>query len=61
MTGTAPDLEAAMNFLIFLLATAAAGATGMFFQPGSWYAGLQKPGLTLRVGCFRWPGARFTS
>lgn len=42
----APEPGAAMHFLIFLLACAAAGATGIFFQPGSWYAGLQKPGFT---------------
>lgn len=35
-----------MNFVFFLLACAAAGATGIFFQPGAWYAGLQKPGFT---------------
>lgn len=35
-----------MTFLLFLLATAAAGASGVFFQPGSWYDGLSKPGFT---------------
>ena len=35
-----------MTFLIFLLACAAAAATGVIFQPGLWYDGLQKPGFT---------------
>ncbi len=35
-----------MTFLIFLLACAAAAATGVIFQPGPWYDGLQKPGFT---------------
>lgn len=30
-------------FLIFLAASAAAGATGMLFKPGDWYEGLVKP------------------
>jgi len=30
-------------FLIFLAASAAAGATGMLFKPGDWYEGLAKP------------------
>jgi len=42
----APESGAAMSFVFFLLACTAAGATGIFFQPGSWYAGLQKPGFT---------------
>lgn len=46
MRRAAPDIGATMHFVIFLLAAAAAGATGMFFQPGAWYAGLQKPGFT---------------
>lgn len=46
MRGTAPDIGVAMHFAIFLLAAATAGATGMFFQPGSWYDSLQKPGFT---------------
>lgn len=33
-------------FPIFLAATAAAGATGVMFRPGDWYAGLRKPGFT---------------
>lgn len=33
-------------FLIFLAATAAAAATGMFFQTGAWYAALAKPSFT---------------
>jgi translocator protein len=30
-------------FLTYLAACAAAAATGLFFQPGSWYEGLAKP------------------
>lgn len=33
-------------FLIFLLACAAAGATGVLFPPGPWYEGLRKPDWT---------------
>lgn len=33
-------------FLIFLLATACAGATGFVFPTGSWYIGLTKPSWT---------------
>lgn len=33
-------------FLTFLAACAAAGATGMLFQPGAWYEGLSKPAWT---------------
>lgn len=33
-------------FLIFLLACAAAGATGMIFPPGDWYRQLEKPDWT---------------
>jgi len=33
-------------FLTFLGATVAAAATGMIFQPGAWYEGLQKPSWT---------------
>ncbi len=33
-------------FLIFLLASAAAAATGFLFRPGDWYVGLRKPGFT---------------
>lgn len=33
-------------FLIFLLASAAAAATGIIFRPGAWYDGLKKPGFT---------------
>ena len=32
-----------MTFLILLIACAAAGATGILFQPGDWYDGLAKP------------------
>ena len=35
-----------MLFLIFLAACAAAAATGMIFQTGSWYDGLVKPDWT---------------
>lgn len=35
-----------MIFAILLLACAAAGATGVLFQPGAWYHGLRKPGFT---------------
>ncbi|AHG41282.1 CrtK [Pseudomonas syringae CC1557] len=35
-----------MTFYIFLLACAAAGATGIIFKPGAWYESLQKPGFT---------------
>ena len=35
-----------MIFAILLLACAAAGATGVLFQPGAWYRGLRKPGFT---------------
>lgn len=31
-------------FFTFLAAAMAAGATGTFFQPGTWYEGLNKPG-----------------
>ncbi len=33
-------------FLIFLAATAAAGATGVMFKPGPWYEALVKPDWT---------------
>ncbi|MGZ3215570.1 tryptophan-rich sensory protein TspO [Paracoccus sp. T5] len=33
-------------FLIFILASAAAAATGVIFRPGAWYDGLRKPGFT---------------
>lgn len=33
-------------FLIFMVASAAAAATGIIFRPGSWYDGLRKPGFT---------------
>ena len=33
-------------FLVFLLANAAAAATGIVFRPGAWYDGLRKPGFT---------------
>jgi tryptophan-rich sensory protein len=33
-------------FLIFLAACAAAAATGMIFQPGTWYDSLKKPDWT---------------
>ena len=33
-------------FAIFLLASAAAAATGIVFKPGAWYDGLAKPGFT---------------
>lgn len=33
-------------FFTFLGATFAAAATGMIFQPGAWYEGLQKPSWT---------------
>lgn len=35
-----------MLFLTFLLACAAAAATGLIFQPGPWYEGLRKPSFT---------------
>jgi tryptophan-rich sensory protein len=35
-----------MTFYIFLIACCAAGSTGILFQPGSWYDGLQKPRFT---------------
>ncbi|SMO82934.1 tryptophan-rich sensory protein TspO [Paracoccus laeviglucosivorans] len=35
-----------MIFLTFLLACAAAAATGIIFQPGAWYDALRKPGFT---------------
>ncbi|WCR10306.1 tryptophan-rich sensory protein [Paracoccus stylophorae] len=35
-----------MIFLLFLLASAAAAATGVIFKPGAWYEGLRKPGFT---------------
>lgn len=35
-----------MTFPIFLLACAAAASSGFFFQPGEWYAALNKPGFT---------------
>lgn len=44
-------------FLIFLLATAAAGATGFLFPPAEWYRSLQKPDWTPpdRVFPLVWP------
>jgi benzodiazapine receptor len=44
-------------FLIFPLACAAAGATGVLFPPGDWYAGLRKPDWTPpdRVFPLVWP------
>ncbi|WP_337588239.1 tryptophan-rich sensory protein TspO [Thioclava atlantica] len=33
-------------FLLFLLASAAAAATGVIFRPGRWYEDLRKPGFT---------------
>jgi tryptophan-rich sensory protein len=33
-------------FLIFMLASAAAAATGIIFRPGAWYETLQKPSFT---------------
>ncbi|OOY09124.1 TspO/MBR family protein [Thioclava sp. F36-7] len=33
-------------FLLFLVASAAAAATGIIFKPGAWYVGLKKPGFT---------------
>jgi len=33
-------------FAVFLAASIAAGATGMIFRPGAWYAGLKKPSFT---------------
>jgi tryptophan-rich sensory protein len=33
-------------FLIFMLASAAAAATGIIFRPGAWYESLQKPSFT---------------
>ncbi|WP_108501865.1 tryptophan-rich sensory protein TspO [Paracoccus indicus] len=33
-------------FLIFMVASAAAAATGIIFRPGSWYDGLRKPSFT---------------
>ncbi|NKF25098.1 tryptophan-rich sensory protein [Pseudomonas sp. BGM005] len=35
-----------MTFLIFLIACGAAATTGMVFQPGQWYAQLNKPKFT---------------
>ena len=35
-----------MVFVIFLVATAAAAATGVVFKPGAWYDGLIKPSFT---------------
>ncbi|UXU75952.1 MULTISPECIES: tryptophan-rich sensory protein TspO [unclassified Paracoccus (in: a-proteobacteria)] len=35
-----------MTFAVFLLACAAAAATGLIFQPGAWYSGLRKPSFT---------------
>jgi benzodiazapine receptor len=35
-----------MTFYIFLLACAAAAATGIIFKPGPWYRALQKPSFT---------------
>ena len=34
------------TFFIFLLASAAAASTGMFFKPGEWYRSLVKPSFT---------------
>lgn len=33
-------------FALFLIASAAAAATGIIFKPGEWYVGLTKPGFT---------------
>lgn len=35
-----------MTFLIFLAACAAAGATGVLFQPGDWYLRQKRPSFT---------------
>lgn len=35
-----------MLYLIFLIATGAAAATGMIFKPGDWYESLRKPDFT---------------
>ena len=35
-----------MTFLIFLAACAAAGATGVLFQPGEWYQRQKRPSFT---------------
>ncbi|SFH09556.1 TspO and MBR related proteins [Palleronia marisminoris] len=35
-----------MLFLLFLLASSGAAATGVMFKPGAWYGGLKKPGFT---------------
>lgn len=35
-----------LSFLIFLAAVAAVGAFGALFEPGPWYAALQKPAWT---------------
>ena len=35
-----------MTFYIFLLACAAAAATGIIFKPGAWYQALEKPSFT---------------
>ena len=35
-----------MTFLIFLAACAAAGATGVLFQPGEWYLRQKRPSFT---------------
>lgn len=35
-----------IGLLSFLLLSALAAATGVLFQPGTWYAGLMKPGWT---------------
>jgi benzodiazapine receptor len=42
----ASETETKMSLLPFLLACAVAGAAGVLFRPGAWYAGLRKPGFT---------------
>ena len=39
-------------FFIFLMATGAAASTGMIFQPGAWYAALDKPTWTPKAWVF---------
>src|SRR5690606_20263841 len=41
--GSSPTMTRFLSFLPFLAAVAAVGAFGAWFEPGEWYAALEKP------------------